>query len=132
MIEPKKKYCKYCKEEIDLDASVCSTCGKYQNWFRENIAHSISFLVFLLAVIQLWFASIERSKAEDAYTEAKIAKDEIKTAQKTISKVSQAIVMVAKLLPKITGYGSGLNKRDKALLDSSIEILNKYKSDVDE
>lgn len=127
-----KKTCKYCKNEIKKDAIVCGVCSKYQNWFQENMAHSISFLVFLLAVVQLIFASIERSKAEDAYNEAMDVKNEIKTAENNILNVSKAVVIISEILPRATGYGAGLTENDKLLLQESIEILKRYKVQLDE
>jgi hypothetical protein len=76
--------CKYCRSEIHKDAEVCAICGKYQSWLKENTAHSISFLVFILAFVQLIFATLKRSKAEDAYKEALIARNEIVKAKEDI------------------------------------------------
>ena len=127
-----KKNCKYCKNEIKDDAKVCGVCNKYQNWFQENIAHSISFLVFLLAAVQLVFASCERIKAEDAYNEAILVKEEIKMVEKNILEVSKAVVIISEILPRATGYGAGLTETDKKLLQESIETLKNYRAELNE
>lgn len=129
--------CKYCKAVIHKDAKVCSTCGKHQNWFNENIAHSISFLVFVLAVVQLVFATMERSKAEDAYKEAvnarneiTKAKEDIKATEKKLSEVGDAVVIIAEILPRSTGYGAGMTKEDKDLLNKNIAVIEYYSKSI--
>lgn len=129
--------CKYCKAAIHKDAIVCATCGKYQNLFKENIAHSISFLIFILAVVQLVFATMERSKAEDAYKEAITAKNEIsktnediKATEKKLSEVGDAVVVIAQILPRSTGYGAGMTKEDKILLNKSITVIQNYSKSI--
>ena len=129
--------CKYCKSVIHKDAQVCATCGKNQIWYKENIAHSISFLIFILAVIQLVFATLERSKAEDAYKEAVNArneiikaKEDIKATEKRLSKVGDAVVVIAEILPRSTGYGAGLTNEDKILLNKSITVIQNYSKSI--
>lgn len=131
------KACKYCKAAIHKDAQVCATCGKNQSWFKENIAHSISFLIFVLAVVQLVFATIERSKAEDAYKEAitakneiSKAKDDIRDTEKKLSEVGDAVVVIAQILPRSTGYGAGMTKEDKDLLSKSIMVIENYSESI--
>lgn len=123
-----KKACKYCKNEIDDDAIVCGVCNKYQNWFKENFAHSISFLIFLLALFQLILASLERSKAEDAYSEAMKLKKEIEATEQNILEISKAVVIISEILPRSTGYGSGFSENDKKLLQESIKTLENYRA----
>lgn len=129
--------CKYCKAAIHKDAKVCATCGKHQNWLKENIAHSISFLIFILAVFQLVFATLERSKAEDAYREAVNArneiiqaKEDIKATEKKLSEVGDAVVVIAEILPRATGFGAGLTNDDKLLLNNSITVIQNYSKHI--
>lgn len=129
--------CKYCKAAIHKDAKVCATCGKHQNWFNDNIAHSISFLIFILAVVQLVFATMERSKAEDAYREAvksrneiTKAREDIKATEKKLSEVGDAVIVIAEILPRSTGYGAGLTNEDKICLNESITIIQNYSKSI--
>lgn len=131
------RLCKYCRSEIHRDAKVCAICGKYQSWFKENVAHSISFLVFILAVAQLIFASLERSKAEDAYKEAMTARNEIVKAKEDIrltesklADVGDAIVVIVDILPRSTGFGAGISDNDKFLLNKSIAVIKGYRESL--
>jgi hypothetical protein len=138
-MEPKNnpRLCKYCRSEIHRDAKVCAVCGKHQNWFKENVAHSISFLVFILAIAQLIFATLERNKAEDAYMEAMTARNEIVKAKKDIrltesklAEVGDAVVVIVDILPRSTGYGAGISDNDRFLLNKSIAVIKEYRESL--
>jgi len=67
------KKCIYCYSDMHHSASVCRSCGKYQNKiinYIENIGHIIAFVMLFIAYFQLQEAKQERVLAKQAYDAA--------------------------------------------------------------
>jgi len=66
------KKCKYCKEEIHIDASTCKHCGRHQKGFLNIITYIgdtailLTCGLFIISVLQYIDSRNERIKAKEA------------------------------------------------------------------
>lgn len=135
----KKNLCKYCKNILNEGAKVCSVCNRHQKhlaeYFLPTISTSISIVMVLLSVIQLIYASNERSKADDALKEALLAKEKIlktereidsmsvtiDSSKKEINRMYKDIVELAKIFPRTGGFGGGILSEDSSTVEHIIK-----------
>lgn len=142
-----KVLCKYCCEQISIDARVCRFCGRNKKWLFNYILSINTFAIFsslvliILASAQFWDARIEKEKSIDAAIKAENALSEVYKIEREILlirddiiKTTTVLIDIAEILPSSTGYGSGLTKNNYQKLmnytDSLniiIKRLNKYK-----
>lgn len=134
----KKKSCKYCKDEINSDASLCNHCGQSQSGFLYFINYFglipnlISVLLLIVAIIQTNLANEEQINAESANNNAQKALLKITEAEKRIKEtkkdiliISKSIIKISEILPRSTGYGSGLSLSDEMILKENINVIKK-------
>lgn len=81
------KPCKYCKEQIIIDAKVCNKCGRHQNrfwqYFRfEQLGLLLTIVLIILSYFQYEKASNEASDANVALKRATLAES---TAQSSLA-----------------------------------------------
>lgn len=78
----KNKTCKYCKEQIDSKAKVCSKCGKDQrNWF---LRHPIISSILVLSLLTMMFGS----SSDTSKDTKEVSKSKATTEQVVVHKVS--------------------------------------------
>ena len=126
--------CRLCKKELEVGASVCPQCGKYQQFWGSLTDPTIllsflsTILSFLLFGATLWQAS-EASQANTSAQQAlvKVVDSEraITQARKDIMAISESAIEITEILPRSTGYGAGLSRKDTERLRIQGEFLKR-------
>ena len=125
--DPKKEYqllssneeCRYCKNPIHIQASVCHHCGRHQKWYLnyfriDHIGLFITAALFILACFQFSVARHERSEASKALKKASHAEDMVSKLENLV-KQAQSIVDFNFLLTKA-------NSDDRGAFDRLVKI----------
>jgi len=134
--------CRHCQSELINNGKVCPTCNKHQKWYGDflNLSSVTSLVMVILAIVQLVLATSERSKAEEAFKKAEevknenikvktavdVSKIEIDRAKEEILKIGNAVIIIAEVIPRSTGFGRGLNDSDRLLLEKNIKLIKEY------
>ena len=123
--EPMRPHCRYCDELISANARVCRHCARSQSRLINLLRHSdlISIGLFLIAIWQFTSAVEKRADAEVAFQKALSAETRISEAKRDILDVSRAVLEIAEIIPRSTGYGSGLSDNDRANLKKHSDFL---------
>lgn len=126
--------CKFCKQEIHKDASICHKCGNYQkpfssffrNWFVSIISFGTLLLLFVqvfivikqtnLAERQVNIAESDRIEAEEVLEKANMALEGAKTvkaeADEILSKVNNDVKRIG---DEIIVFGKKVNQTEGRL-----------------
>lgn len=126
----KNRKCNSCKSDIDKQATICMHCGSYQsslsNLSKKYVPNGIAIVAVGLAIIQLYLANGEKSKAEDAANEARIARNETKIIEMQIQQKDS----ILKLLTKASFENSFIHNSQTLGIDNpndsiANQLLNK-------
>jgi hypothetical protein len=126
-IVPVKKKCKYCMEQIPIEAKVCSNCHRDQNWFLyrfhiEHIGLLLTLGIMVFSYLQLHEARKERvsaSKALEAAEQAKVSAQSTSEEMKKLSKDMNILHVDAKTR---AGQIENISKETKLALDDMKSI----------
>ena len=149
MAEIESAFCRYCLEEIKLNAKVCKHCSRSQhrvvNVLRASdvIASIIAFGVLLVTIWQLNQANEATTKAEIASNKVEAVEVKVAAALKNVLRIEAAVseashnicnvarslADIGEVIPRTTEggafQGGSLPEKDKALLKDRIESLRK-------
>ena len=135
--QPLSRKCYYCEQSIGDRATVCYHCGRYQKRVRNafQFTNLISIGLLLAALWQSCEATRDRSEASEANAKAQLALDKVLIseqkalqAKQDVIEVGRAVIGIAEILPRSTGYGAGLTDVDRKKLEEySILLKRKLK-----
>lgn len=95
------KTCKYCKEEIHKDATTCKHCGRHQKGFLNLMTYLsdsaviLTFILFIISILQYIDSRYERMKAKEAYETAINVKTEVLKLYNQVDSIRHNIDSIA-------------------------------------
>lgn len=100
----KNNLCKYCKKQIEDNASVCYFCHNNQNRFIQGLksyGNIIAFIMMIISGFSAFYSAKERISAEKAEEVAKEASDKAVEALESTKQLLQKIQNIEKSIKTI-------------------------------
>jgi hypothetical protein len=127
------KKCKFCKSEIDADASICKHCGSDQSRYIRvlkitGLTNIVSIMVLVFSLVQHCSTVKEKDLAQKANESAQIAlhkTDSLSNRNKILTKLNAEISFIERYRSMITIDNNGVTypKVFSKKLDSIMQII---------
>ncbi len=113
--------CIYCRDILNLGALRCSHCNSYQTPWKNWLSHIpliISFIMMLIAILQLVIASKQMNEAREKNITATVALNKAEDASKNLEK------LINDVKTKEAKFRSVLKEGEEEL--SKIRLTNEF------